>query len=335
MKRVRLVHGNGGRFSHELTEQYIMPHFKNELLAPLHDGAQFSVNQGRMAFTTDSYVVQPAFFPGGNIGKLAVCGTVNDLAMNGAIPQYLSCGLILEEGYSLDKLDAILSTMEKMAKQAGVQIVTGDTKVVKQGEVDGIYINTAGIGFIPDEIEIAATRVEPGMDIILSGAVGDHAIAVMGTRFGLTLSEHIKTDCAPLNHMVKAVLDKVGPQVALLRDPTRGGLGTVLKEMADQAQVGIQVEEALIPVHEEVQGVCDVLGYDPLYLANEGKAVFVVDSSVTEEVLAILHTFDEGKEARQIGRTLDKNIGKVGLKTELGGVRLLDMLGEDQVPRIC
>ena len=335
MERVRLVHGNGGRFSHELTERFILKYFTNDLLAPLHDGAQFPVTAGRMAFSTDSYVVQPAFFPGGNIGKLAVCGTVNDLAMNGAIPQYLSCGLILEEGLAFNELDEILHTMSDMAKAANVQIVTGDTKVVKKGEVDKIYINTAGIGMIPEGIDIGPHRVKPGMDIILSGAIGDHSIAVMGQRFGLDLSDSLKTDCAPLNNMVHAVLDKVGPQVALLRDPTRGGLGTVLKEIADQSQVGIKVDEAAIPVHAEVQSVCDILGYDPLYLANEGKVVLVVDPSVTDEVLSILRGFEEGKEAVLIGKTLDKNIGKVGLQTAIGGVRLIDLLGEDQVPRIC
>jgi len=244
MERVRLVHGNGGRFSHELTERFILKYFTNDLLAPLHDGAQFPVTAGRMAFSTDSYVVQPAFFPGGNIGKLAVCGTVNDLAMNGAIPQYLSCGLILEEGLAFNELDEILHTMSE----------TG--------------------------VDIGPHRVKSGMDVILSGAIGDHSIAVMGQRFGLDLSDSLKTDCAPLNNMVHAVLDKVGPQVALLRDPTRGGLGTVLKEIADQSQVGIKVDEAAIPVHAEVQSVCDILGYDPLYLANEGKVVLVVDPSL-------------------------------------------------------
>lgn len=335
MERIRLVHGNGGRFSHELTERLILKYFNNDLLAPLHDGAQFFVNEGRMAFTTDSYVVQPAFFPGGNIGKLAVCGTVNDLAMNGAVPQYLSCGLILEEGLPFDELEEILSTMATMARQAGVQIVTGDTKVVKQGEVDRIYINTAGIGYILEGISISPMRVKPGMDIIVSGAIGDHAIAVMGERFGLNISENIQTDCAPLNHMVQAVLQAVGAEVALLRDPTRGGLGTVLKEIADQAHVGIRIDESQLVVHEEVQSVCNMLGYDPLYLANEGKVVLIVEPTVTEQVLSILHTFSEGAEATVIGQTLANNVGKVGLQTALGGVRLIDLLGDDQVPRIC
>ncbi|SUP40241.1 hydrogenase expression/formation protein HypE [Veillonella criceti] len=332
---IRLVHGNGGRFSHELMERYIMPHFKNDTLAKLHDGAQFAVPAGRMAFTTDSYVVTPQFFPGGNIGKLAVCGTVNDLAMNGAKPLYLSCGLILEEGLSVKILDTVLATMAQMAKEAGVSIVTGDTKVVEKGAVDGLYINTAGVGMIPNHIHIDPVRVKPGMKIIVSGSLGDHAIAVMGSRYDLALPETIKTDCAPLNHMVMAVLDAIGDKVAVMRDPTRGGLATTLYEIAEQAQVGIRVDEDTLPIHEEVVSVCSILGYDPLYLANEGKAVFVVEAEVVDEVLDILHHTEYGREAVCIGETLSANAGKVGLKTALGGVRLLDQLGEDQVPRIC
>lgn len=332
---IRLVHGNGGRFSHELMEKYIMPHFKNEALAKLHDGAQFDVPAGRMAFTTDSYVVTPQFFPGGNIGKLAVCGTVNDLAMNGAKPLYLSCGLILEEGLSVKTLDTVLATMADMAKEAGVSIVTGDTKVVEKGAVDGLYINTAGVGLIPEGVNIDPTRVQPSMKIIVSGSLGDHAIAVMGSRYELALPPTIKTDCAPLNHMVMAVLDAVGNKVAVMRDPTRGGLATTLYEIAGQANVGIRVDEHALPIHDEVQSVCSILGYDPLYLANEGKVVFVVEADVADTVLGILHANEYGREAACIGEVLGTNAGKVGLKTALGGVRLLDQLGEDQVPRIC
>lgn len=332
---IRLVHGNGGRFSHELMEKYIMPHFKNEALAKLHDGAQFEVPAGRMAFTTDSYVVTPQFFPGGNIGKLAVCGTVNDLAMNGAKPLYLSCGLILEEGLSVKTLDSVLATMADMAKEAGVSIVTGDTKVVEKGAVDGLYINTAGVGMIPEGINIDPERVKPGMKIIVSGSLGDHAIAVMGSRYELALPPTIKTDCAPLNHMVMAVLEAVGNKVAVMRDPTRGGLATTLYEIAGQANVGIRVDEHALPIHDEVQSVCSILGYDPLYLANEGKAVFVVEADVADTVLEILRANEYGREAACIGEVLSSNAGKVGLKTAPGGVRLLDQLGEDQVPRIC
>lgn len=332
---VRLVHGNGGKYSHELVEQYILKYFSNEVLNPLHDGAEFIVPGGRMAMTTDSYVVTPHIFPGGNIGKLAVCGTVNDLAMSGAVPKYLSCGLILEEGFPLQTLETILCTMADMAKQAGVYIVTGDTKVVEKGGVDGIYINTAGIGMIPDHAHIDVKRVKPGMKIIVTGTLGDHAIAVMGTRYGLSLPQSVITDCAPLNHMIQDALEKVGNSVVMMRDPTRGGVATTLQEIASQAQVGIRIDEELIPIHEEVHSVCHVLGYDPLYLANEGKAILIVEEAVADEVLAILQSHEEGKNAAIIGATLSKNVGKVGLKTSLGGIRLLDMLGEDQVPRIC
>lgn len=332
---IRLVHGNGGRFSHELMERYILPHFTNSLLALLHDGAQFTVKAGRMAFTTDSYVVTPQFFPGGNIGKLAVCGTVNDLTMNGAVPQYLSCGFILEEGLDSDVLESVVTTMAAMAKEAGVQIVTGDTKVVEKGAVDGIYINTAGVGYIPEGIVIGPDRVTADMDVILTGSLGDHAVAVMGTRYGFTLPDSIVTDCAPLNGMLTPVLSEFGDAVALMRDPTRGGVATVLQEIATQAQVGIRVREAAVPVHEDVAAVCHMLGYDPLYLANEGKAILFVKKEATEEILHRLHQHPYGREAVCIGETMAKNAGKVGLETALGGVRLLAMLGEDQVPRIC
>lgn len=334
-RRIRMAHGNGGKFSHELMTELIMPAFKNPQLEALHDGAQFLVEEGRMAFTTDSYVVKPRFFPGGNIGKLAVCGTVNDLAMNGAIPKYLSCGLILEEGLPFTELQDILAMMKAMAEEAGVTIVTGDTKVVEKGAVDGIYINTAGLGVIPNHVHIQAEQIKPDMDIILTGSLGDHAVAVMGTRYELELPPTIKTDCAPLSNMITAVLKECGNDVAFMRDPTRGGLGTALCEIAGQAEVGIMIEESLLPVREEVRGVCEILGFDPLYLANEGKAILIVHKTITEEVLRILKSFPYGEEARCIGRTLDKNRGKVGLKTVLGGIRLLEPLSDDQVPRIC
>lgn len=332
---VRLVHGNGGQYSAELMANYIMPYFKNDLLAALHDGAQFEVPQGRMAFSTDSYVVTPAFFPGGNIGKIAVCGTVNDITMNGGIPKYLSCSFIIEDGYPIKNLIEITKTMGETAAAAGVQIVTGDTKVVEKGAVDGIYINTAGVGMIPENVYINASRVKAGMDIILTGTLGDHAVAIMGSRFGITLPESIRSDCAALNHMLHAALKKFPDAIALLRDPTRGGLATALAEIAKQTNLGLLVEEEFIPVREDVQALCSMLGYDPLYLANEGKAILFVDPSKTEEIIFILQEFEEGKEARRIGTTFDKNHGKVAIKTVLGGMRLLDALRDDQLPRIC
>lgn len=333
--RIKLVHGNGGRYSQELMARYIMPYFKNDMLEELHDGAQFSVEKGRLAFTTDSFVVKPRFFPGGNIGKLAICGTVNDLVMNGAIPKYISCGLILEEGLPLSELETILQTMAQMAEEAGVQIVTGDTKVVEKGAVDGIYINTSGIGVIPEGINISPSRIQGGMQIILTGAVGDHAISVMGTRYDLTLPSSIETDCAPLHGMIRPLLETYGSSIALMRDPTRGGVGTVLNEVAQQCHLGILVEEEAIPVHKEVASVCNILGYDPLYLANEGKALLFVEAERGQEILRLLKEHPYGKESAIIGYTLSKNPGKVALKTSLGGIRLIEMLGDDQVPRIC
>ena len=335
MERIRLVHGNGGKFSHELVDKYIVKYFSNPILNELHDGAVFPVTNGRMAMSTDSYVVTPHIFPGGNIGKLAVCGTVNDLAMMGAIPQYLSCGLILEEGLPIPTLEVVLQTMSDMAQQAGVSIITGDTKVVEKGSVDGIYINTAGVGIVPDYVQLGTPYIESGMKVIVSGTLGDHAIAVMGTRYGLDLPDTIQTDCAPLHTMSHALLETFGKNIAFFRDPTRGGLATTLQEIANSAQKGIRLQESAIPVREEVQAVCQVLGYDPLYLANEGKMIAIVRADVADDVVQMMRTFTEGCDAVIIGDIVKGNAGKVGLQTAVGGIRLLDMLGEDQVPRIC
>ena len=335
MERIRLVHGNGGKFSHELVDKYIVKYFSNPILNELHDGAVFPVTNGRMAMSTDSYVVTPHIFPGGNIGKRAVCGTVNDLAMMGAVPQYLSCGLILEEGLPISTLETVLQTMSDMAQLSGISIVTGDTKVVEKGSVDGIYINTAGVGIVPDYVQLGTSYIESGMKVIVSGTLGDHAIAVMGTRYGLDLPDTIQTDCAPLHAMAHKVLETFGKDIAFFRDPTRGGLATTLQEIANAAQKGIRLQESEIPVREEVQAVCQVLGYDPLYLANEGKMIAIVSADVADDVVQLMRTFTEGREAVIIGDVVSGNAGKVGLQTAVGGIRLLDMLGEDQVPRIC
>lgn len=332
---IKLVHGNGGKYSQELVNEVILPHFNNEFLEPLHDGAQFQVEKGRMAFSTDSYVVKPLFFPGGNIGKLAICGTINDLTMNGAIPQYLSCSFIIEEGFSIDLLRKIVASMGEEAKKADVKIVTGDTKVVEKGAIDGIYINTAGVGFIPDNVNINYSAVTSDMDIILTGSIGDHAISVMGTRYDLTLPDSVITDCAALNKMINAALSAYPQAIALMRDPTRGGLGTSLCEIAEKINLGILIDENQLIVRDEVKAVCDILGYDPLYLANEGKAILFVDKNFTTEVLNTLKKYPEGKDSKVIGHTLAENRGMVGLKTVLGGIRVLDSLGYDQVPRIC
>jgi hydrogenase expression/formation protein HypE len=333
-ERILLAHGSGGKLSHDLVREVMLPAFANPALDLLHDGARVEAAGARLAFTTDSYVVKPRFFAGGDIGKLAVCGTVNDLAVSGAAPLYLSAGFIIEEGFPVADLRKIVASMKAAATEAEVAIVTGDTKVVEKGAVDGIYINTAGIGAVMAGTDISPLNARPGQDVILSGPLGDHAVAVMAGRHGLQLPAAVKSDCAPLGGMIKAVLTAV-PSVAVLRDPTRGGLATTLNEIAAQANVGIMVDEAAIPVRPEVRAVCEILGFDPLYLANEGKVIIFVESVYTEKVMAVLKGHPYGREAGVIGRVTASPAGQVGLRTGIGGVRLLDMLAGDQLPRIC
>ncbi|SDF68380.1 hydrogenase expression/formation protein HypE [Sporolituus thermophilus] len=334
-ERIQLAHGSGGKLSHDLVREVMLPAFANAALAEMHDGAKVTAGGARLAFTTDSYVVKPLFFAGGDIGKLAVCGTVNDLAMTGAVPLYLSAGFIIEEGFAIDDLRRIVVSMRRAADEAGVAIVTGDTKVVEKGAVDGLYINTAGVGVLLDGVDISPRRVRPGQDIILSGPIGDHAIAIMSERHGLTLPASVTSDCAPLAGLVKAILTAVPDGVAVLRDPTRGGIATTLNEIASQAQVGIFLDETAIPVRPAVQAVCEILGFDPLYLANEGKMLVFVEQVFTEQVLNIMNAHPYGREARVIGRVTAQPAGQVGLRTAIGGMRLLDMLVGDQLPRIC
>lgn len=331
--RITLAHGAGGKVSQELMEQVILPEFGNPLLNELHDGASVNVS-GRVAFTTDSYVVKPHFFAGGNIGKLAVCGTVNDLAMTGAVPRYLSMGLILEEGYPIAELRKIIHTMKLAADEAGIYIVTGDTKVVGKGAADGIFINTAGIGDILPDVNISPKNVKPGMDVILSGYIGDHAAAVMAGRHNLDLPDNIQSDCAPLNGLTQAMLT-VAPEIAVLRDPTRGGVAAVLNEIAVQSGTGVLIEEELIPVRPAVQGVCDILGFDPLYLANEGKLLAFCWQKDTERILDAMHDQRYGRDARVIGHTTETAAGQVGMRTAIGGIRVVDMPLGNLVPRIC
>ncbi len=333
-ERVQLAHGSGGKLSHDLINQIMWPAFANDILEEMHDGAQLNIDGCRLAFSTDSYVVKPVFFSGGDIGKLAVCGTVNDVAMNGALPLYLSAGFVLEEGFPINDLQRIVTSMQLAAKEAGVHIVTGDTKVVEKGAVDGIYINTAGIGKIMDGIHISGKNALPGQDIILSGFLGEHALAVMSERHGLQFPQSVISDCAPLNGLIENMLRAV-PRIAVLRDPTRGGLATTLNEIALQSKVGIMLEENNIPVSSAVQAACDILGFDPLYLANEGKMIVFVDKEFTNQVLDIMHRHAYGREARVIGKVVKEPCGQVGLCTRIGGVRLLDMLVGDQLPRIC
>lgn len=331
---IQMAHGSGGKLSHELIQQLMVPAFSNPALNTLHDGAQLPVDGTRLAFSTDSFVVKPRFFPGGDIGKLAVCGTVNDVAMNGAKPLYLSAGFIIEEGFPLDELAQIVSSMSRAAAEAQISIVTGDTKVVEKGAVDGIYINTSGLGFIPAGVDISPARVRAGQEVIVSGFLGDHSVAVMSERHGLKLPAAVHSDCAPLAGLVQAML-AAAPGIALLRDPSRGGLATTLNEIAGQANVGILIAESAVPVRPEVRAVCDILGFDPLYLANEGKLVAFTEQADTQAVLTAMHNHPYGCDARVIGTVADSPARQVGLRTAIGGIRLLDMLTGEQLPRIC
>jgi hydrogenase expression/formation protein HypE len=333
-KQILLAHGGGGKLMHDLLERYVVPAFRNPRLEARHDGAVFEIGGARLAFTTDSYVVRPLFFPGGDIGSLAVNGTVNDLAMCGARPLYLSAGLILEEGLPLDELQRILESMRACAEAAGVQVVTGDTKVVDQGKGDRIFINTAGVGVVEHCLDIAPASVRPGDAILLSGDVGRHGIAIMAVREGLEFESTIQSDCAPLAAPVLALVAG-GIEVHCLRDLTRGGLATALVEIAETAAVHIKVEEARIAVEENVCGACEILGFDPLYLANEGRFVAFVPAACADRALSILHKFEVSSHAAVIGHVAEGAASLVTLKTRLGTERVLDMLSGEQLPRIC
>ncbi|MBO4852659.1 MAG: hydrogenase expression/formation protein HypE [Schwartzia sp.] len=330
---IQLAHGAGGRMSAMLTEEVLRPILGNPILDRMHDGAVLDTH-GKIAFTTDSYVVAPRFFLGGSIGRLAVCGTVNDLAMSGAEAKYLSLSLILEEGLAVEELTRVLQDVRAAADEAGVSIVTGDTKVVGHGACDGIYINTAGVGEIIGGADIAPQNIRPGMDVVVSGFLGDHAATITAARHGLKLPEAIRSDAAPLNGLVKEMLRAV-PDIACMRDPTRGGAAATLNELAAQSGTGILLDEEEIPVRPEVEGVCELLGFEPLYLANEGKLLAVVPAEKTDALLDVMRAHPYGKEARRIGVVTDKAPGQVAMKTELGGVRIVDMPTGSLVPRIC
>ena len=337
---IMLAHGSGGTLGHELIEQVFLKHLSDPILGALEDASAIPLGDGegrllgQPVFTTDSYVVQPIFFPGGDIGKLAVCGTVNDLSMRGAKPLYLSVGFILEEGLSLVDLERVVASMAATAREADVRIVTGDTKVVERGSADRLFINTAGIGIVPSGVSISASGARPGDVVLVSGAVGDHGLAIMTQREGLRFSSPLTSDCAPLNSLVAAMLG-ICPHIHVLRDPTRGGLATTLNELADQSGVGIDVDEASIPIHEPVRAASELLGLDPLYVANEGKLVAVVPERDADAVLATMRAHRHGAEAMSIGRVVTDHVGRVVLRTAFGTHRLLDMLAGEQLPRIC
>ncbi len=333
-RRITLGHGSGGKLMHDLVENFFIKKFSNPILDRLDDHATLKMENCRLAFSTDSYVVNPIFFQGGDIGKLAVCGTVNDVAMSGATPKYLSSAFVIEEGLLMTDLEKILDSMVKAAEEAGVQIVTGDTKVVESGGADKLFINTAGIGAIPEGITISGSNAKVGDKVILSGSIGDHGIAVISEREGLQFKTIVQSDCAPLNHLIADMLN-VCQDIRALRDPTRGGLSSTLNEFAAQSNVGISLDEDKIPIKEEVLGACEMLGYDPFHVANEGKLVAVVPSDKAEAVLEVMRRNKYGKDSQIIGEVIDEPKGKVIVKTAVGATRILDMLIGEQLPRIC
>jgi hydrogenase expression/formation protein HypE len=332
-KRILLAHGSGGRLSHELIEKRLAPKLSNEFLDKMDDSAVLNV-KGRLAFTTDSYVVSPVFFPGGDIGKLAVCGTVNDLITSGATPLYLSLSLIIEEGLPFEELETIVDSISKAAKEANVKIVTGDTKVVNRGTADKIFINTSGIGVIAECLDISAVNAVQGDKIILNGSIGDHGMAVMSRREGLRFNTPIESDCAPLNSLVADILS-VTKEIHVMRDPTRGGLATTLNEIASQSGTSIVLKEDRIPVKEAVRGACEILGLDPLYVANEGKMIVIVPPEEAEAVLSAMRNNKYGRESAIIGEVTGDKPGRVTMKTILGTSRIVDMLSGELLPRIC
>ena len=332
--QILLAHGGGGRLMHQLIEQTIVPAFRNPVLDVRHDSAVLDVGGARLAFTTDSYVVRPLFFPGGDIGTLAVNGTVNDLAMSGAKPLYLSASFVLEEGLPVETLQRILASMRRAADAAEVQIVTGDTKVVDRGKGDGIFITTAGVGRIEHALAITPASVRPRDAVLLSGDLGRHGMAIMAVREGLEFETTIESDCAPLAGLV-ADLISGGIQVRCLRDLTRGGLASALIEIAEAGGVQVHIREAAVPVAEEVRGACEILGFDPLYVANEGRFVCFTPEADAERALRILRSHPLGKEASIIGTVIQKAPALVTLESRIGATRIVDMLSGEQLPRIC
>ena len=333
--RVLLAHGSGGKLSHDLIEKSFVPTLGNPILDKLDDSAVFELGgRGRLAFTTDSYVVSPIFFPGGDIGKLAVCGTVNDLSMSGALPLYLSLSFIIEEGLLIADLEKIVNSVHQAAAEAGVKIVAGDTKVVNQGAADKLFINTSGLGIVPPGVDISGANAKSGDKVIVSGAIGEHGIAILSQREGLKFHVPVPSDCSPLNKLVAEMLE-TSADLHCLRDPTRGGLATTLNEFARQSRAGINIDEASIPVNKAVLSACELLGFDPLYVANEGKLVAVVAPADADKVLDKMKQNQYGREAVIIGEVVNEHPGRVVMKTRLGASRIVDVLVGELLPRIC
>lgn len=335
-KSISLSHGSGGKLTHELIDELFVSYFHNDILKDQADSALLHVNRENLAFTTDSFVVDPIFFPGGDIGKLAVCGTVNDLAVSGARPLWLSASFIIEEGFQMDQLEKIVRSMAEEATLAGIQIVTGDTKVVDHGKCDKVFINTAGIGLLdPERVHIStAEQVKTGDKIIVNGPIGEHGVAILAARESLGFELRIDSDCASLNHLIAKMTDATDG-IRFMRDATRGGLATVLCELASRKKLGIQLDELLIPIREKVKGTCEIFGFDPLYMANEGRVVVVASAKVADELIRTMRSDPLGKDSTIIGEVVPHHPGQVVLQTEVGGRRIIDMLAGEQLPRIC
>lgn len=332
--KVLLAHGGGGTLSQQLIQKMFFTHFSNEHLQEEHDGAVFDVKGSRLAFSTDSYVVKPIFFPGGDIGDLAVNGTVNDIAVCGAMPLYISLGFIIEEGFPMMDLWRIVQSIKKAADTAGIKIVTGDTKVVDHGKGDKIFINTSGVGSILDDVDISYRRVRKGDKIILSGKIAEHGIAILSAREEFDFETSVKSDTAPLNEMILMILESY-PNIHIMRDPTRGGVSSALNEIASKTGLGLFIEEDKIQIREDIRGICEMLGLDPLYIANEGKVLFIVPATDAEPILKLLKRHVLGRDAEIIGEVVPENPGRLIMRTSIGSHRVVDMLSGEQLPRIC
>lgn len=330
---VVLAHGDGGRLTHELVEKIFLKHFGSQVLKQLGDAAVTEVERGRIAVTTDSFVIDPMFFPGGDIGKLAVCGTINDLAVSGAVPRYLTAGFLIEEGLPMADLERVAASMARTCREAGVEIVAGDTKVVERGHLDKLFINTAGVGLVPAGVDLSYDKIQPGDVVLVNGTMGDHGMSILSAREGFGFGEQLVSDCAALNGIIASLLEEV-KGVRLMRDLTRGGLATSTKEIAGAAGRDIWLDEASIPVSEAVRGASEMLGVDPLYLANEGKFMAIVAREEAEKALAVLQKHSLGQNARIIGE-VKEGPGNVYLRTALGGTKYLDLLAGAPLPRIC
>jgi hydrogenase expression/formation protein HypE len=333
---ILLGHGSGGKLSHTLIKDLFVTYFENSILKQQTDSALLNISSTNIAFTTDSYIVDPIFFPGGDIGKLAVCGTVNDLAVSGAIPKYLSVSFIIEEGFSVKELEMIVSSMANEAKKAGILIVTGDTKVVNKGQCDKLFINTSGIGVIEEKYKSISTgeKIKSGDKIIINGTIADHGMAIMAARNFGNFKTNIKSDCACLNRMIKEILD-TNCIIKFMRDATRGGIATILCELTEKNNLGIEIDESKVAINENVRGMCELLGFDPFYVANEGKIILVAPDEDVDKIISVMKQNEFGKDSAVIGEVVESHKGKVVLKTGIGGNRIIDMLADEQLPRIC